>query len=85
MVLRTAEKALRGSNELQFLEVFDFRAQHPFDSHVQRQVRTRTSRAHADESHAGDLALHLDEFDVAAIGLHHGSYALQYRFYSLLE
>src|SRR5574338_406422 len=73
-IARPSEEVLQ---DLQLLEFLDFLAQRHLDTHVERHVGARASRAHAGQPHARAVAVHLDELDVAAVCLHHGPDPIQ--------
>src|SRR6185369_2776636 len=57
-------------NDLQLFKLLDLFPQRHLDAHVERHVRTWATRTHPGQAHHGVVAAHVDELDVAAVGLH---------------
>src|SRR6188768_1547451 len=70
-------------DDLQLLELLDLLSQRHLDAHVERHVRARATRAHPRQPHPGVVAAHVDQLNVAAVGLHQRPDPIEHRFNSL--
>src|SRR4051812_7802934 len=71
---------ITASHQPQRLEFRDLVAQRGLDAKVQGHVRARAAGAHAGQLDAGGVLGHVDQFDVAAIGLQERTHPRQDRF-----
>jgi hypothetical protein len=76
---RIAEVIDGPSPDDQRFELGDLLTQRMFDPQVQGHVRAGTSGAHPGQPHFGRIARHIEQLDIAAIGLHERTNPIEHR------
>src|SRR5207249_461491 len=78
--IESAAGVMTSSDEAKRVELRHLLAERRFDAEIQRHVGARTAGAHAGQLDVGGIAGHVDQLDVAAIGLQERPYAFEHRF-----